>query len=343
MNARESRKNRIWNTIVEMLPANSVAIKQAIGKMFNIQGAAVNKHLRTMLNEKIINAQNAPNGSRSFTLITEKIFVKSYTITVDLAEDYVWRDDIAPLLENTFKNARNIYYHAFTEMFNNAIDHSDGTSIRVIIYKYFNGYKIYIQDDGVGIFGKIQNEFNLHDKRQAILELSKGKLTTDPSNHSGEGIFFTSRAVDHFVISADGLLFHHQKDIPLDMIDDIDDNQPGTAVMFALCSQTEKNIKNIFDEFSPADEYTFGKTIVPVHLAQYEQDLLISRSQAKRVLARVENFKFVVFDFEGVDQIGQAFADEIFRVFHIKYPDITIRATNTTKDIDAMIKRAQSK
>lgn len=343
MIARQSRKNKIWNTIVDMLPANSVTIKQVIGKMFDIQGAAVNKHLRTMLNEEIINASAETNRSRSFTLKTENIFSKQYTITEDLAEDYVWRDDIAPLLENTLQNARDIYYHAFTEMFNNAMDHSDGTTIGVTIYKYFNGYKIYIQDNGVGIFGKIQKEFNLHDKKQAILELSKGKLTTDPNNHSGEGIFFTSRAVDHFVISADGLLFHHKKDNPLDMIDDIDDKLPGTIVMFALCSQTEKNIKDIFDEFAPADEYTFGKTIVPVHLAQYEQDSLISRSQAKRVLARIENFKFVVFDFEGVDQIGQAFADEIFRVFQIKYPDITIHAANTTKDIDAMIQRALSK
>ena len=32
----------------------------------------------------------------------------------------------------------------------------------------------------------------LHDPRESILELAKGKLTTDPEHHSGEGIFFTS-------------------------------------------------------------------------------------------------------------------------------------------------------
>jgi hypothetical protein len=52
-----------------------------------------------------------------------------------------------------------------------------------------------------------------------------------------------------------------------------------------------------------------------VRLAKYGNDQLISRSQAKRLLARIELFKIVLFDFSGVETIGQAFADEIFRVF----------------------------
>jgi hypothetical protein len=44
-------------------------------------------------------------------------------------------------------------------------------------------------DHGVGIFEKIMKHFNLADAREALLELSKGKLTSDPRNHSGEGIF----------------------------------------------------------------------------------------------------------------------------------------------------------
>jgi anti-anti-sigma regulatory factor len=41
------------------------------------------------------------------------------------------------------------------------------------------------------------------------------------------------------------------------------------------------------------------------------------------VLARIDRFKTVVFDFSEVDVIGQAFADEIFRVFATSHPDIT--------------------
>ena len=60
------------------------------------------------------------------------------------------------------------------------------------------------------------------------------------------------------------------------------------------------------------DEPVFNKTVVPVRLAQYGNDQLISRSQAKRVLARIDLFSTVLLDFEGVPAIGRAFADEVF-------------------------------
>ncbi len=342
MNAKELRSRSIRNAIVRILPASSAIIKKVIAESFNIKDAAINKHLRSMVEEEFVEVHVDSKNDRIYSIITEKIFKKKYTIAEGLAEDLVWRDDIAPALNELSNSAREIWNHGFTEMFNNAIDHSNGTHIEVTILKYFNGYSIYVKDNGVGIFGKIKRDFKLHDERQAILELSKGKLTTDPDRHSGEGIFFTSRAVDQFFIVADGLRFSHQQDYSHDMIDDTNLKIPGTVIEMHLCSQTEKELTKIFNEFAPADEYTFGKTIVPIHLAQYENDFLVSRSQAKRVLARVENFKIVVFDFEGVEIIGQSFADEIFRVFQNKYPDIELHAINTTKKVSAMIERAKA-
>jgi len=64
------------------------------------------------------------------------------------------------------------------------------------------------------------------------------------------------------------------------------------------------------------NDFGFSKTHIPVFLAAYGEDNLISRSQAKRLLVRFERFKEIILDFENVESIGQAFADEIFRVFH---------------------------
>lgn len=47
----------------------------------------------------------------------------------------------------------------------------------------------------------------MDDERDAILELSKGKLITDAENHAGEGIFFTSRVFDEFAVISGGLFF----------------------------------------------------------------------------------------------------------------------------------------
>ncbi|MGP1683225.1 MAG: STAS-like domain-containing protein, partial [Giesbergeria sp.] len=81
---------------------------------------------------------------------------------------------------------------------------------------------------------------------------------------------------------------------------------------------------------------------VPMRLAVIGTDQLVSRSQAKRTLARIEKFKFVVLDFKGVSEIGQAFADEIFRVYAKAHPEIIIAPMNESKAVAAMISRARA-
>ena len=77
-------------------------------------------------------------------------------------------------------------------------------------------------------------------------------------------------------------------------------------------------------------------------MARYGDERLVSRSQAKRLLARIDRFKIVIFDFEGIDQIGQAFADEVFRVFNNRHPDIQLYFIKTQPDVENMIVRALS-
>jgi len=74
---------------------------------------------------------------------------------------------------------------------------------------------------------------------------------------------------------------------------------------------------------------------------QEGRDTLISRSQAKQILSRANHFKYIVLDFDGVLTIGQAFADETFRVFASNNPDIVITPTRTNQDIENMIARAR--
>jgi hypothetical protein len=105
-----------------------------------------------------------------------------------------------------------------------------------------------------------------------------------------------------------------------------------------LKNNTARTKKEIYDKFSD-DDYGFTKTVVPVRLAQYGNEKLISRSQAKRLLERVDRFKTVLFDFAEVETIGQAFADEVFRVFVNEHPHITILPINANDDVKQMIKR----
>ena len=103
---------------------------------------------------------------------------------------------------------------------------------------------------------------------------------------------------------------------------------------------TERTTKEIFDEYT-SDDFVFNKTKITVHLAKdYLGHDFVSRSLAKRILMNIEKFKIIVLDFENIDNIGQGFADEVFRVFKNKNPDITIVPVNMNEEIEFMINRA---
>ncbi|MGN0919083.1 MAG: STAS-like domain-containing protein [Oxalobacter sp.] len=105
-----------------------------------------------------------------------------------------------------------------------------------------------------------------------------------------------------------------------------------------------KTVRQVFDEFVlPDGNYSFNKTIVPVRFASIGGENLISRSQAKRLVARFERFKTVVPDFDQIDTIGQAFSDEVFRVFADNHPDVTLIPVNTCNAVMQMIEWVERK
>ena len=69
--------------------------------------------------------------------------------------------------------------------------------------------------------------------------------------------------------------------------------------------------------------------------------IYISRSQARRILAGLEKFKSVILDFDRVSTVGQAFVDEIFRVFQSRHQDITIAPVNMNDAVRFMIGRVE--
>jgi hypothetical protein len=237
----------------------------------------------------------------------------------------------------------NIWHLGFTEMFNNAIDHSAAITISVEVQKTAAYADMWVLDDGIGIFKKIQDSLGLTDERHAVLELAKGKLTTDPARHSGEGIFFSSRMFDHYAILSGGTYFSHNYGEAEDWIAELKTPmKSATAVYMRLHNHTARTTQQVYREYSSGEDFGFSKTVVPVRLAQYGDDLLISRSQAKRLLARVDRFRTVIFDFEGVTAIGQAFADEIFRVFRSQHTSMDLIPINASTNVQDMINRAIS-
>jgi hypothetical protein len=146
---------------------------------------------------------------------------------------------------------------------------------------------------------------------------------------------------DQFVIASGEVYFSHEFDEKEDWILQASSASGGTLVRMFLHNYTARTLKKVFDRFTSDEDYGFTKTVVPVKLMRYGDDNLISRSQAKRLLSRFDRFKVVVLDFSGVASVGQAFADEVFRVFRIKHPEVEIAILHASSEVKRMISRAQ--
>ena len=330
-------KNSIRRRALALISANGHGIGTRLANEFGLSRQVANGYLQALVREGLIEAEGTTRA-RVYQLRTLSKAERRYT-REGLQEDLVWRELIAPVVAESASNVRDIWHYASTEMINNAIDHSGAADVQVEVRKNALYTEVLVADEGEGIFLKIQRALALHDPREAILELAKGKLTTAPQQHSGEGIFFTSRVMDMFEIESHRLRFSHAPRAP-DLIAEQSVDTPGTRVRMRLDNDSQRKLQTVFDEYTDSEEYTFDKTVVPLRLAQHEGEKLVSRSQAKRVAHRFERFKRVELDFTGVEEIGQAFADEIFRVFATTHPGIRITPINTSPPVAQMIRRA---
>jgi anti-sigma regulatory factor (Ser/Thr protein kinase) len=326
--------------IIDHLDKHPTDIARVTADKFGISRQAVNRHLKRLIDEKAVLTAGETRG-RAYRLAPLEEWERTYRLREVSSEDAVWRE-IAPVLGKLPQNVMRIWQYGITEMVNNVMDHAGGTSVRVSIRKTAASIHISILDDGVGIFRKITAALGLLDERHAVLELAKGKLTTDPARHSGEGIFFTSRSFDAFRIVSGGVFFAHDFDDTDDLILERETPVEGTMVEMELHNHTARNLQSIFDQFTTGDDFGFTKTIVPVRLAQYGDDHLVSRSQARRLLARIDRFRTVLLDFTNVESIGQSFADEIFRVFQLQHPEVELVPTQANAEVKAMISRART-
>ncbi len=326
--------------ILENVERHSHAMTALTSEKFNISRQAAHRHLKNLVSEGAL-AQKGHTRNRTYQLTPLLQHQESFTFAPGIDEDFAWAQHVEPIVGKFPENVVSIWQYCFTEMFNNAIDHSGAPGAFLKITKTAANTQIVLMDAGVGIFKKIQTAMNLADERHAILELSKGKLTTDPIKHTGQGLFFTSRLLDSFDILSGNVYFSHVLGTEEDWILERPESQTGTAIFMKLNNHTSKTFKKISDSYSDEDDLGFIKTVVPVKLAQYGNENLISRSQAKRVMARVELFKTVVLNFDGVPTVGQAFTDEIFRVFANTHPTIKIVPINANSEVKRMIASAK--
>ncbi len=254
-----------------------------------------------------------------------------------LAEDAPWDIDFAPFF--VLPPAVNrMVQHAFCELLNNAIDHSGGTHVTVSLRQTAGHAQLLVSDNGHGLFRNIAKAFAIDNPQAAMLELSKGKLTSQPLRHSGHGLFFTSRLADVFDLHAneasfqkrawDGQGWHPQRAL----------KHEGTSVYASFALDTPRTLDAVRRAHSlDGIGMGFERTVVPLRVITSAVTGLESRAQARRIGARLSEFRRVELDFCGVPDIGHAFADELLRVLAREAPAVELVPVNMTPSVAAMV------
>lgn len=246
-----------------------------------------------------------------------------------------------PSLFQLPENVISIFDYAFSEMLNNAIEHSRSNFIEIEVQKNEKSVSFVVNDFGIGVFRNIMQKRNLKSELEAIQDLLKGKTTTQPRAHSGEGIFFTSKVADIFILESFKNRLRIDNVINDVFVEKFKSLAKGTKVLFSINKNSKRHLGDIFREYQAnLTEVAFDKTEVKIRLFTMGT-VYISRSQARRVLVGLEKFKSIIFDFDKVPTVGQAFADEIFRVFIQNHPEIKIQAINTNEAVQFMIDRVE--
>lgn len=265
-----------------------------------------------------------------------KQVVQRYSLA-GLQEDLPWSRDFSPHFELS-ANVHRIAQHAFTELVNNAIDHSGGSQVTVSARQTATHLQLLVSDDGCGVFDSLQRSFQLDDPLLAMLELSKGKLTSQPDRHCGQGLFFTARLADVFDLHANHQAFQHRGWGQAGWHAGRAMARQGSSVFFGIALDSTRTLDAVLRAHS-ADGvgYGFEATAVPLRLLSGPQGALESRALARRVAARLQHFGRAELDFAGVADIGPAFADELFRVCARAQPGTELRPVGMVPRVAAMV------
>jgi anti-sigma regulatory factor (Ser/Thr protein kinase) len=280
-----------------------------------------------------------PEDPLTATMDAEPSWHRELTL-LGVYEDVVWRQIAGDLDLDLESPAGRLTGYAFTEMLNNAIDHSGSERVTISWWVDVGQWTFLVRDYGVGAFPKLRLGLGLASDFEAVQELSKGKRTTDHVHHTGEGIFFTSKAVDLFRLTSSGVRWtvdNLRHDEALGVVPYAE----GTSVICQIDPQTDRTLPGVFEEFTR--DHAFVRTRPVVKLFEIGT-VFVSRSEARRLLDGLDaDFDTVEVDFTGVTDVGQGFVDELLRVWPTAHPSKIVIPTNMNNAVEFMVQRGLSR
>jgi hypothetical protein len=98
-------------------------------------------------------------------------------------------------------------------------------------------------------------------------------------------------------------------------------------------------LEDVFRAWTDPESARFTRTRSTIKLVGLGS-ALVSRSEARRLVAGLTKFTHVTLDFSGVEVVGQGFCDEVFRIFARAHPQINLEPVGMNEAIAFMVGRA---
>ena len=344
MSFTEKKRKEIKKYILRKISEDDRDFIAKTTDAFDISVTSVKRYLQDFLTEVFITENRDTACGYSLVKQISEIAVQISDYLYE--EDLLYQKHILPELTECGDKALRIWQYVCAEILNNALEHSKGKEIKIFVETNCLYTTITISDDGVGAFSTLAEAMKTKGCQNpkvedVMVELLKGKLTSAPAEHSGEGIFFSSKMVDRFVLWSDAQLvkwgvytdFELVRSHLLAYISRL--GKIGTVVRMMLENETERNINDTFDAYADVEQGFFRTEISVLDACLGSQP--VARSQARRIHRRLDEFREIVLDFSDVDFMGQGFADELFRVYATAHPEIKIYIKNAVADVLRMV------
>ncbi|PWB74890.1 MAG: ArsR family transcriptional regulator [Holophagae bacterium] len=313
-----------------MLRAGEVAAALGVTRQ------TAHRYLRQLVAEGHLVAEGAGRGARYRR--SDVVDVRRFR-TAGLDEDRVWVDMSGPVstIASLGSGAQAVLHYALTELVNNAVEHSSAPEVEVTISRSGEAIELAVRDEGVGVFEHLRQRLGLASELEALQELSKGKTTTMPERHSGEGLFFTSKAANRFELASGSLRWVVDNRRDDTAVGSVEPPVRGTTVRVEVDPDRARDLTEVFAEYTRDFEFTRTRMVIRLFAIG---TTFMSRSQAKRLVNGLERFREVVLDFGGVELVGQGFVDEVFRVWAKQHPEVALIPIAMCAPVAFMVERA---
>jgi len=326
------RKRHIASLFAERPVLRAGEVAAALG----VTRQTAHRYLRQLVAEGHLVAEGAGRGARYRR--PDAVDVRRFG-TAGLDEDRVWADMSVPVstIASLGSAAQAVLHYALTELVNNAVEHSGAPEVEIAISRKGGAIELAVRDEGVGVFEHLRQRLGLASELEALQELSKGKTTTMPERHSGEGIFFTSKSGNRFELESGSLrwVVDNRRD---DMaVGPVEPPVRGTIARVEIDPHDARDLTEVFAEYTRDFEFTRTRMVIRLFAIG---TTFMSRSEARRLVSGLERFREVVLDFGGVELVGQGFADEVFRVWARQHPEVALIPVDMNEQVAFMVERA---